>query len=173
MIDEHFHVFWGYGWETYRGATRAAAKGGITTVVDMPLDKPPRRSPPQRLQEKLAHVRSECHVDYALFGGYPSEDPDEMAALAEAGIVALKLFTGGVAPPGMYPGADTGQILDACAGAGGAASTVVVHCENAEIVDFETARLRRRVEATRRPGTRRGRGTARSRPSSASRSSPR
>ena len=40
IIDEHFHVFRGYGWETYAGATRSAAKGGITTVVDMPLDKP-------------------------------------------------------------------------------------------------------------------------------------
>ena len=140
LIDEHFHVFWGYGWETYQGATRAAAKGGITTVVDMPLDNPATLSV-QRLQEKLAHVRSECHVDYALFGGYPGDDPDEVAALAEAGIVALKLFTGGVAPPGMYPGADTGQILDAMRRAHAAGLVVVVHCENAEIVDFETARL--------------------------------
>ena len=140
LIDEHFHVFWGYGWETYQGATRAAAKGGITTVVDMPLDNPATLTV-QRLQEKLAHVRSECHVDYALFGGYPGEDPDEVAALAEAGIVALKLFTGGVAPPGMYPGADTGQILDCMRRAHAAGLVVVVHCENAEIVDFETARL--------------------------------
>ena len=54
LIDEHFHVFWGYGWETYQGATRAAAKGGITTVVDMPLDQPATLTV-QRLQEKLAH----------------------------------------------------------------------------------------------------------------------
>ena len=70
LVDEHFHVFWGYGWETYRGATRAAAKGGITTVVDMPLDNPATLTV-QRLREKLAHVQAECHVDYALFGGYP------------------------------------------------------------------------------------------------------
>ena len=140
LIDEHFHVFWGYGWETYQGATRAAAKGGITTVVDMPLDNPATLTV-QRLQEKLAHVRSESYVDYALFGGFPGEDPDEVAALVDAGIVALKLFTGGVAPPGMYPGADTGQILDAMRRAHAAGLVVVVHCENAELVDFETARL--------------------------------
>jgi allantoinase len=140
LIDEHFHVFWGYGWETYQGATRAAAKGGITTVVDMPLDNPATLTV-QRLQEKLAHVRSESYVDYALFGGFPGDDPDEVAALADAGIVALKLFTGGVAPPGMYPGADTGQILDAMRRAHAAGLVVVVHCENAELVDFETARL--------------------------------
>jgi allantoinase len=140
LVDEHFHVFWGYGWETYRGATRAAAKGGITTVVDMPLDNPATLSV-QRIQEKLAHVRSECHVDYALFGGYEGENPDEVAALAEAGVVALKLFTGGVAPPGMYPGADSGEILDCMRRAQREGLVVVVHCENAEIVDFETARL--------------------------------
>src|SRR5262245_22900341 len=140
IIDEHFHVFWGYGWETYQGATRAAAKGGITTVVDMPLDKPPILSA-GRLGEKLAHVRSECLVDYALFGGAPSDDPDDIAALAGSGIVAIKLFTGGVAPPGMYPGADSGQILDLMRHAKHHDLTVVVHCENAEIVDFETRRL--------------------------------
>jgi allantoinase len=140
IIDEHFHVFWGYGWETYKGATRAAAKGGITTVVDMPLDKPPILSA-GRLGEKLAHVRSECLVDYALFGGAPGDDPDDISALAEEGIVAIKLFTGGVAPPGMYPGADSGQILDVMRQAKRHDLTVVVHCENAEIVDFETQRL--------------------------------
>ena len=146
LVDEHFHVFWGYGWETYQGATRAAAKGGITAVVDMPLDKPATLSA-QRLQEKLAHVRSECHVDYAVFGGYLDEDPDQVAALAEAGAVALKLFTGGVAPPGMYPGADTGQILDCMRRARREGLTVVVHSENAEIVDFETARLQAEGQA--------------------------
>jgi allantoinase len=140
LVDEHFHVFWGYGWETYQGATRAAAKGGVTTVVDMPLDNPATLTV-ERLQEKLAHVRSECHVDHALFGGFPGEDPEEVAALAEAGVAALKLFTGGVAPPGMYPGADTGQILDGMRRAHAAGILVVVHCENAEIVDHETARL--------------------------------
>ena len=40
VVDEHFHAFHGYGWETYEGATRGAVQGGVTTVVDMPLDKP-------------------------------------------------------------------------------------------------------------------------------------
>ena len=140
LVDEHFHVFWGYGWETYRGATRAAAKGGITSVVDMPLDNPATLSA-ERLREKLAHMRSECFVDYALFGGYAPERPDEVASLADAGAIALKLFTGGVAPPGMYPGVDTGQMLDSMRRAREAGLVVVVHSENAEIVDFETARL--------------------------------
>lgn len=141
LVDEHFHVFRGYGWETYPGATRAAAKGGITTVVDMPLDRPATLSA-ALLSEKLTAIRDECYVDYAAYGGYDEADPDQMAAMVAEGAVAFKLFTGGVAPPGMYPGVEAGQALDAMRRARRLGSTVSVHCENAPIVDFETARLR-------------------------------
>ena len=141
LVDEHFHAFRGYGWETHEVATRAAAKGGITSVVDMPLDKPATLTT-ALLDAKLEGISDECYVDYAMFGGYLDEQPDEIGALARAGVVALKLFTGGVAPPGMFPGADTGAILDCMRRAAAEGLTVVVHCENAEIVDHETARLR-------------------------------
>jgi allantoinase len=141
LVDEHFHVFRGYGWETYPGATRAAAKGGITTVVDMPLDRPPTLTA-EALREKLDAIRGECYVDYAAFGGYLESDPEEIAAMAAAGAAAFKLFTGGVAPPGMYPGVSAGQILDAMRRIKSEDRTVVVHSENAPIVDFETARLK-------------------------------
>lgn len=140
LIDQHFHVFWNYGWETYSGATRAAAKGGITTVVDMPLDNPPTLSA-ELFRAKLTAISAECHVDFALFAGQPETDPDELDGMVEAGAVALKLFTGVLAPPGMYPGADTGQLLDYLRRCARLGIVAVVHCENVEIVEFETARL--------------------------------
>jgi allantoinase len=140
LVDEHFHVFRGYPWETYEGATRAALKGGVTTVVDMPLDQPPTLTAAS-LREKLDAIRDACHVDYACFGGYLESDPDEMAAMAAEGAAAFKLFTGGVAPPGMYPGVDDGQLLDALRRAKALGRTTTVHAENAPLVDFETARL--------------------------------
>lgn len=140
LIDEHFHVFRGYGWETYEGATRAAVKGGLTTVVDMPLDNPPPLTG-EALLEKISAIATSCHLDYALFGGYLDSDPDQMAAMAAAGATAFKLFTGGVAPPGMYPGVDDGQLLDALRRVAELNSTVTVHSENAFMVDFETKRL--------------------------------
>ena len=139
-VDQHFHVFWGYEWETYENATRAAARGGVTTVVDMPLDQPPTLTA-DALRGKLAEIEGRCHVDYASFGGYLAEDPGEMARMAEAGASCFKLFTGGVAPPGMYPGVDDGQLLDALRRAADIGLPVTVHAENAYIVDFETARL--------------------------------
>jgi allantoinase len=140
VIDEHFHAFRGYGWETYEGATRAAAKGGVTTVIDMPLDKPPTLTA-ETLRDKLDAIADSCHVDYACFGGYLEDDPDQMTAMADLGVSAFKLFTGGVAPPGMYPGVDEGQTLDALRRAAALGRTTTVHCENAQIVDWETARL--------------------------------
>src|SRR5215471_12999836 len=103
LIDEHFHTWWGYDWDTHENSTRAAAKGGITTVVEMPLDRPLTLSA-AALEAKLAKVGNDYMVDYAAFGGYLHEDPEEMTAMADAGVVAFKLFTGATAPPGVFPG---------------------------------------------------------------------
>lgn len=142
LIDEHFHVFRNYGWETYEGATRAAIKGGLTSVVDMPLDNPPPLTA-DALKEKIAGISGSCHLDYALFGGYLDSNPDAMAEMDQAGASAFKLFTGGVAPPGMYPGVDDGQLLDALRRVARLGSRVTVHAENAFMVDFETCRLQK------------------------------
>ena len=140
VVDEHFHVFRGFGWETHENATRAAAKGGVTTVVEMPLDKPPTLTA-VALRSKLDAIRGSCHVDHASFGGYLEQDPAEMAAMAEMGVAAFKLFTGAVAPPGMYPGVDDGQALDALRRAAALGRTTTIHCENAAVVEWETNRL--------------------------------
>ncbi len=140
LVDEHFHVFRNYGWETYEGATCAAAKGGITTVVDMPLDNPPVLTE-AALREKLAAIGGSCHVDFGLFAGDPEGAIDELDGMVKAGARALKVFTGGVAPPGMYPGADTGGMLELFRRCKELGIVAVAHCENAEIVDTETARL--------------------------------
>ena len=140
LIDEHFHTWWGYDWDTHENSSRAAAKGGITTLVEMPLDRPLTLSA-AALEAKLAKVGRDYYVDYAAFGGYLEEDPDEMAAMAAAGVVAFKLFTGATAPPGVFPGVDSAQMLDAFRRAHALGLPVVVHAENAAIVASETARL--------------------------------
>ena len=141
LVDEHFHVFRDYGWETYEGATRAAVKGGITTIVDMPLDNPPVLTA-AALREKLEAITGSCHVDYGLYAGDPDQALEELDGMVDAGARALKIFTGGVAPPGMYPGADSGAILALLRRCRQLGITAVAHCENAEIVEAETRRLR-------------------------------
>jgi allantoinase len=140
LIDEHFHTWWGYDWDTHENASRAAAKGGVTTLIEMPLDRPLTLSA-AALRAKLDQVGGDYFVDYAAYGGYLEENADEMAAMADAGVVAFKLFTGATAPPGVFPGVDSAQMLDALRRARELGIPVVVHAENAAIVAFETARL--------------------------------
>ena len=172
VIDEHFHVFRGYPWETHEGATRAAAKGGITTVVDMPIDKPAILSS-ETVVEKRGAIAGSCYVDYALFGGYPADEPADMERMVAEGVRAFKLFTGELSPPGMYPGVNDAQVLDAMRRAQALGATVVVHCENGRSCTSRRPGCRPRAVRTSRSGTRRARGSASSRPPSASRCSPR
>jgi allantoinase len=141
VIDQHFHTFRGFGWETHENGTRAALKGGVTTVVDMPIEVPAVITA-QAFRDKLEIIAPECHVDYALFGGYLDTDPDEMTAMAQAGAAAFKLFTGAVAPPGMYPGVDHGQALDAFRRAAALGLPTTVHCEDPDVVAHEMARVK-------------------------------
>lgn len=99
VVDEHFHVFNGYGHESYENGTRAAAKGGVTTVIDMPLDDPPTLTA-ERLVAKRAQVAGRLAVDHCFYGGFLAEaGVGEMTRMWAAGAVAFKLFTGGAAPP--------------------------------------------------------------------------
>jgi allantoinase len=140
LVDEHFHSFWGHGFETHRHATRAAAKGGVTTVVEMPLDIPLTLTA-EALDAKNAALAGEYHVDHAAHGGYLRESPDALEAMSAAGAASCKIFTGDVAPPGTYPATTDGEALDAMRRCASLGRPLVVHCENASIVDHETARL--------------------------------
>ena len=141
LVDQHYHSWWGYGFESHPVSTRAALRGGVTTVVEMPLDTPLSLTV-SAIEAKEAQVGGDYHVDHAVIGGYLREAPDEMEALARAGVVAYKVFTGLVAPEGMYPGSDGADILDALRRAAALDIPVIFHCEDAELVDAETNRLR-------------------------------
>jgi allantoinase len=141
LVDQHYHSWWGYGFESHIVSTRAALRGGITTIVEMPLDTPLTLTV-GALEAKESAVGGDYHVDHAVIGGYLREAPEEMEALARAGVVAFKIFTGLVAPEGMYPGSDGADILDALRRAAALDIPVIFHCEDAELVDAETSRLR-------------------------------
>ena len=172
LIDQHFHVFWNYGWETYSGATRAAAKGGITTVVDMPLDNPPTLSA-ELFRAKLTAISAECHVDFALFAGQPETDPDELDGMVEAGAVALKLFTGVLAPRACTQALTPGSCSTISGDAHALASSLSCTARTSRSSSSRRPDYRLRDAPTSPRGTRHGRGTARSRQLSASRSSAR
>jgi allantoinase len=79
-------------WEGFATATRAAAAGGITCVVDMPLNNLPETTTVDALEQKRAAALGRCFVDYGFWGGVVSDNQRHIAALADAGVLGYKCF---------------------------------------------------------------------------------
>lgn len=93
-VDAHTHFNEpGYSWrEDFVHGSRAAAKGGVTTIVDMPMNNKPPVSTANRLQEKKTLVESEAYTDFALWGALIRTNREDLQALHEAGAKAFKCF---------------------------------------------------------------------------------
>ena len=94
LVDTHVHVNepGRAEWEGFETATRAAAAGGVTTVLDMPLNSIPATNNVDALERKQAIARGRCHVDVGFIGGVVPGNTDDLAPLAEAGVLAFKCF---------------------------------------------------------------------------------
>jgi allantoinase len=93
-VDAHVHVNepGRTEWEGYETATRAAAAGGVTTVVDMPLNSIPPTTTLAGFEEKLAAAEGKCTVDVAFWGGVVPGNTAEIAPLIERGVRGFKCF---------------------------------------------------------------------------------
>ncbi|KAJ1978379.1 Allantoinase [Dimargaris xerosporica] len=94
VIDAHVHVNQPGRtlWEGMVTATQAAAAGGCTTIVDMPLNSIPPTTTVANAQVKLASVRDSCWVDVALWGGLVPGNHHELQPLLEFGVRGFKGF---------------------------------------------------------------------------------
>jgi len=94
LVDTHVHVNepGRTEWEGFRTATRAAAAGGITTIVDMPLNSVPSTTTVAALEEKRRAAAGQCHVDVAFWGGVVPGNGDDLEPLAQAGVRGFKCF---------------------------------------------------------------------------------
>ena len=79
-------------WEGFWTATRAAAAGGVTTLVDMPLNCVPETIDVEALEEKRASAQGKAWVDWAAWGGVVRGSSRSVRALAAAGVPGLKCF---------------------------------------------------------------------------------
>lgn len=93
-VDAHVHVNepGRTEWEGYATATRAAAAGGVTTIVDMPLNSIPPTTTLAGFEEKLAAAEGKCTVDVAFWGGVVPGNTAELAPLVERGVRGFKCF---------------------------------------------------------------------------------
>ncbi|HYU97764.1 MAG TPA: allantoinase AllB [Pyrinomonadaceae bacterium] len=94
LVDTHVHINepGRTEWEGFATATRAAAAGGVTTLVDMPLNSIPPTTTLAGLAEKFAAARGKCSVDVGFWGGVVPGNAGELAALSAAGVVGFKCF---------------------------------------------------------------------------------
>lgn len=94
LVDTHVHVNepGRTDWEGFETATRACAAGGITTVVDMPLNCLPVTTTKKNLEEKLESIKGKLFVDTGFWGGVVPESIDELDELLEAGVLGVKSF---------------------------------------------------------------------------------
>lgn len=95
LVDTHVHINdpGRADWEGFETATRAAAAGGVTTLVDMPLNSVPPTTTLDGLAAKLRALEEKSHVDVALCGGLvPSNHEGGLAELFAEGVVAFKCF---------------------------------------------------------------------------------
>src|SRR3989441_5328528 len=94
LVDTHVHVNepGRARWEGFETATKAAAAGGVTTIVDMPLNSIPATTTLEALHAKLAAARSKLNVDVGFWGGVVPGNTNELAKLWDAGVVGFKCF---------------------------------------------------------------------------------
>src|ERR1017187_7710026 len=94
LVDAHVHINepGRTEWEGFASATRAAAAGGVTTLVDMPLNSLPETVSMGALEAKRAAAKGKVWVDWAAWGGVVRGNADSVPILAQAGVPGFKCF---------------------------------------------------------------------------------
>ena len=143
LVDTHVHINQPgrTEWEGFRTATRAAAAGGYTTLVDMPLNCLPETTTVAALEAKREAARGECFIDWAAWGGAVADNQQHILPLACAGALGFKCFL-------IYPGCDGFTMIDqqqleaALPSIAESGLPLLVHAELAGPIDLATERLR-------------------------------
>jgi allantoinase len=101
LVDSHVHINepGRTEWEGFRTATRAAAAGGYTLLVDMPLNCLPATTTVAALEAKRKAASGQCRVDWMAWGGVVSDNQQHIEGLAAAGVPGFKCFL-------IHPGID-------------------------------------------------------------------
>ena len=135
LVDTHVHVNepGRTDWEGFASATRAAAAGGITTIIDMPLNSIPPTTDAAALQVKRESAAGQIHVDVGFWGGAVPGSTGRMGELHAAGAFGFKVF---LADSGVteFPPVDRAGLAGVMAEAAALGSLVIVHAEDAAVL---------------------------------------
>jgi dihydroorotase len=140
-IDTHVHIrepgmTHKEDWTT---GTRAAAAGGVTTVFDMPNTDPPTWDL-EALALKRAAAERQAHVNFGLYGLLDERKLDQIAPLADAGVIGFKLFLGNTT--GNLPAPNDGAVLEGFEILAALGLRCAIHAENSPILFWRENRMK-------------------------------
>jgi len=130
LVDTHVHINepGRTEWEGFETATRAAAAGGVTTLIDMPLNSIPATTSSAAFHSKLNAAQNKCHVDVGFWGGVIPGNTSELALMKRDGVVGFKCF---LVPSGVdeFPHVTEADLREAMPELSRLDSLLIVHAE--------------------------------------------
>jgi allantoinase len=136
LVDTHVHINepGRTEWEGFETATRAAAAGGVTTVIDMPLNSIPPTTTVEALEIKRKAAEGAVYVDTGFWGGAVPDNLDQLRPLHDAGVFGFKCFLlhSGVDE---FPHLNTQQMEQALGSMYDFGALMIVHAENSQAID--------------------------------------
>ncbi|MEV6260889.1 allantoinase AllB [Streptomyces sp. NPDC051784] len=131
LVDTHVHVNdpGRTHWEGFWTATRAAAAGGITTLLDMPLNSLPPTTTVENLRVKQEVAAPKAHIDTGFWGGALPDNVKDLRPLHDAGVFGFKCF---LSPSGVeeFPELNQEQLANSLAEIAGFGGLLIVHAED-------------------------------------------
>ena len=135
LVDTHVHINepGRSEWEGFETATRGAAAGGVTTLVDMPLNSVPATTSVEGFRAKIDAARGKCWVDAGFWGGVVPGNAAEIGPLMREGVLGFKCF---LAPSGVeeFPNVTEADLLEALGELDRSGAVLLVHAELAALL---------------------------------------
>ncbi|RDI63730.1 allantoinase [Nocardia pseudobrasiliensis] len=140
LVDTHVHVNepGRTEWEGFDTATRAAAAGGITTLIDMPLNSIPATVDSAALHQKRNAAHGQCHIDVGFWGGAVGDNLADLPDLMHQGVFGFKAF---LLPSGVdeFCHLDRAQLETAVRAVAEIGALLIVHAEDPATIDAAPA----------------------------------
>jgi allantoinase len=135
LVDSHVHVNepGRTEWEGFASATRAAIAGGVTTIVDMPLNSIPATTTLEALHVKREAAKGQVAADVAFWGGAVPGNLGQLRPLHEAGVVGFKCFLLDSGVP-EFPPLDDGGLRAALTELASFDGLLIAHAEDADVI---------------------------------------
>lgn len=139
-LHVHFNEPGRTHWEGFATGSLAAAAGGNTFLVEMPLNSIPSTVSAEFLQQKLEAIGSQSFVDFALWGGLVPGNVDQIAALHQAGVAGFKAF---MSPSGTddFENSDTDTLRKGMVEIAKTGKILAIHAEDPAVLDSASKQL--------------------------------